>query len=87
MLQDSMCHTVWGVRKHEFVNNLGAACTAHFPAYVQLAYVLLANTCSNVRGAADAIALFPQEQYCESLSKILHCSWRSSCRVHFVLRS
>ncbi len=64
-----MWHTVWGVRKHEFVKNLGAACTAQFPAYVQLADVLLANECSNVRGAADAIVLFPrgQEQYCESL--------------------
>ncbi len=66
MLQDRMWHTVWGVRKHEFVKNLGAACTAQFPAYVQLADVLLANECSDVRGAADAIVLFLQEQYCES---------------------
>ncbi len=76
MLQDSMWHTVWGVCEHEFVNNLGAACAAQFPAYAQLADVLLANAYSNVRGAADAIALFTQEQYCGNKKELLPCAFR-----------
>ncbi len=47
MLQDSTWHTVWGVREHGSVSRLGAARTARFPTYVQLADVLLAHACIN----------------------------------------